>query len=71
MHRYKFSLKTLTQPQLLACLVLKKCLRIDYRGLAVYRIDYSNDCMNIETAFIESQTRSHNNAMGREYQWQC
>jgi DDE family transposase len=35
-YRHRFSPKKYTQPQLLACLVLKEFLRLDYRGLAVY-----------------------------------
>src|SRR3954467_8992560 len=31
-HSHKFSPKTYTQPQLLACLLLKEHLRLDYRG---------------------------------------
>ena len=31
-HGHKFSPKTYTQPQLLACLLVKEHLRLDYRG---------------------------------------
>ena len=34
-HRHKFSPKKFTQPQLLACLVLKEFASLDYRGLAL------------------------------------
>ncbi len=33
-YRYRFGLQKYAQPQLLACLVLKEFLRLDYRGLA-------------------------------------
>jgi hypothetical protein len=33
-HRHRLSPKKFTQPQLLACLVLKEFARLDYRGLA-------------------------------------
>jgi hypothetical protein len=39
-HRHRFSPKKFTQPQLLACLVLKEFLRLDYRGLAVHLADH-------------------------------
>ena len=39
-HRHKFSPKKFTQPQLLACLVLKEFLRTDYRGLAAHLDDH-------------------------------
>jgi hypothetical protein len=41
-HRHRFSPKKFTQPQLLACLVLKEFLRLDYRGLAEHLADYPN-----------------------------
>jgi Transposase DDE domain len=39
-HRHRFSPKKFTQPQLLACLVLKEFLRLDYRGLAEHLADH-------------------------------
>jgi hypothetical protein len=39
-HRHPFSPKKFTQPQLLACLVLKEFLRLDYRGLAEHLADH-------------------------------
>jgi hypothetical protein len=39
-HRHKFSPKKFTQPQLLACLVLKEFSRLDYRGLAAHLADH-------------------------------
>jgi hypothetical protein len=39
-HRHKFSPKKFTQPQLLACLVLKEFARLDYRGLAAHLADH-------------------------------
>jgi hypothetical protein len=41
-HRHKFSPKKFTQPQLLACLVLKEFSRLDYRGLAQHLTDHSD-----------------------------
>ena len=38
--RHMFSPKKFTQPQLLACLVLKEFLRLDYRGLAAHLADH-------------------------------
>lgn len=39
-HRHKFSPKKFTQPQLVACLVLKEFLRLDYRGFAIHLADH-------------------------------
>jgi hypothetical protein len=39
-HRHKFSPKKFTQPQLLACLVLKEFLRLDYRGFVAHLADH-------------------------------
>ena len=39
-HRHKFSPKKFTQPQLLACLVLKEFARLDYRGLSAHFADH-------------------------------
>jgi hypothetical protein len=39
-HAHKFSPKKFTQPQLLACLVLKEFSRLDYRGLAEHLADH-------------------------------
>ena len=39
-HRHKFSPKKFTQPQLMACLVLKEFLRLDYRGFAEHLADH-------------------------------
>jgi hypothetical protein len=41
-HRHRFSPKKFTQPQLMACLVLKEFLRLDYRGLAAHLADHSD-----------------------------
>jgi len=38
-HRHKYSPKKFTQPQLLACLVFKEFLGVDYRGLADHLAD--------------------------------
>jgi Transposase DDE domain/Transposase domain (DUF772) len=40
-HRHRFSPKKFTQPQLLACLVLKEFLRLDYRGLVEHLADHA------------------------------
>ena len=42
LYSHKFSPKTFTQPQLLACLVLKKFFRTDYRGIAAIIRDHSD-----------------------------
>jgi DDE family transposase len=39
-HRHRFSPKKFTQPQLMACLVLKEFLRLDYRGFAAHLDDH-------------------------------
>src|SRR5215469_9539903 len=39
-HRHRFRPKKFTQPQLLACLVLKEFLRLDYRGLTEHLADH-------------------------------
>jgi DDE family transposase len=39
-YRHKYSPKKFTQPQLLACLVLKEFSRLDYRGLAAHLVDH-------------------------------
>jgi hypothetical protein len=46
-HRHKFSPKKFTQPQLMACLVLKEFSRLDYRGLAEHLTDHSDLCLLI------------------------
>jgi hypothetical protein len=46
-HRHPFSPKKFTQPQLLACLVLKEFLRLDYRGLAAHLADHADLCDQI------------------------
>jgi hypothetical protein len=39
-HRHRFSPRKFTQPQLMACLVLKEFSRLDYRGLADHLADH-------------------------------
>src|SRR5437764_6893769 len=39
-HRHRLSPKKFTQPQLMACLVLKEFSRLDYRGLADHLADH-------------------------------
>ena len=39
-YRHKYSPKKFSQPQLLACLVLKEFLRVDYRGLTAHLADH-------------------------------
>ncbi len=41
-YRHRFSPKKFTQPQLLACLVLKEFARLDYRGLAEHLTDHAD-----------------------------
>jgi len=47
-HRHRFSPKKFTQPQLLACLVLKEFARLDYRGLAEHLADHPDLCRLID-----------------------
>jgi hypothetical protein len=42
LYSHKFSPKKFTQPQLLACLVLKKFFKTDYRGVAAMLADHSD-----------------------------
>ncbi len=39
-HRHKFSPKKFTQPQLMACLVLREFVHLDYRGLTEHLADH-------------------------------
>jgi hypothetical protein len=39
-HRHRFSPKKFSQPQLVACLVLKEFLRLDYRGFVAHLADH-------------------------------
>src|ERR1700761_5351388 len=39
-YRHRFSPRKFTQPQLMACLVLKEFLRLDYRGFAAHLADH-------------------------------
>src|SRR3954463_2080528 len=43
-YRHKFSPRKFTQPQLMACLVLKEFSRLDYRGLAAHLADHPDLC---------------------------
>jgi hypothetical protein len=47
-HRHKYSPKKFTQHQLMACLVLKEFLRLDYRGLADHLADHPDLTRQIE-----------------------
>jgi hypothetical protein len=47
-HRHRFSPKKFTQPQLMACLVLKEFLRLDYRGFAAHLDDHPDLARLIE-----------------------
>ncbi len=46
-YRHKFSPKKFTQPQLMACLVLKEFLGTDYRGLAAHLADHADLCRQV------------------------
>jgi hypothetical protein len=46
-HRHKFSPKKFTQPQWVACLVLKEFSRLDDRGLAEHLADSPEVCRPI------------------------
>src|SRR5271157_1896739 len=41
-YRHKYNPKKFTQPQLLACLVLKEFSHLDYRGLAEHLVDHAD-----------------------------
>ena len=41
-HQHKYSPKKFTQPQLVACLVLKEFSHLDYRGLAEHLVDHAD-----------------------------
>ena len=47
-YAHKYSPRKFTQPQLLACLVLKEFARLDYRGLAEHLADHPDLCGLIE-----------------------
>jgi Transposase DDE domain len=55
-HRHKFSPKKFTQPQLLACLVLKEFLRLDYRGFAEHLADHPDLTRLIELKAVPHYT---------------
>jgi hypothetical protein len=55
-HRHKFSPKKFTQPQLLACLVLKEFLRLDYRGFAEHLTDHPDLARLIELKAVPHYT---------------
>jgi len=55
-HRHKFSPKKFTQPQLLACLVLKEFLRTDYRGLAAHLDDHPDLARSIDLKAVPHYT---------------
>jgi hypothetical protein len=55
-HRHKFSPKKFTQPQLLACLVLKEFLRLDYRGLAAHLADHADLGRQIDLRVVPHYT---------------
>ena len=57
-YRHKFSPKKFTQPQLLACLVLKEFARLDYRGLAEHLADHPDLGRLIDLKSIPHYTTS-------------
>jgi hypothetical protein len=63
-HRHRFSPKKFTQPQLLACLVLKEFLRLDYRGLAAHLADHHDLARSIGLGEVPHYTTFHK-AAGR------
>ena len=72
-HRHPFSPKEFTQPQLMACLVLKESSRLDYRGLAEHLADHPDLCTLIGlkvvphfTTFQKAAQRLLAAAPGRE-----
>jgi len=55
-YAHKFSPKKFTQPQLLACLVLKEFSRLDYRGLAAHLADHPDLCRLIDLKAVPHYT---------------
>src|SRR3954454_2545002 len=55
-HRHRFSPKKFTQPQLLACLVLKEFLRLDYRGFAAHLADHPDLAWSIDLKAVPHYT---------------
>src|SRR5438270_8482937 len=55
-YRHRFSPKKFTQPQLLACLVLKEFLRTDYRGLAAHLDDHPDLARSIDLKAVPHYT---------------
>ncbi|MBI1246833.1 hypothetical protein GC197_03185 [bacterium] len=55
-HRHLNSPKKFTQHQLFACLVLKNCLRLDYRGVVEQLLDCPSLCEAIELNYIPHYT---------------
>jgi hypothetical protein len=55
-YRHKFSPKKFTQPQLMACLVLKDFARLDYRGLAEHLADHPDLARSIGLEVIPHYT---------------
>lgn len=55
-HRHKFSPKKFTQPQLMACLVLKDFSRLDYRGLAAHLADHPDLARLIDLEVVPHYT---------------
>ena len=58
-HRHRFSPKKFTQPQLLACLVLKEFLRLDYRGFTDHLADHIELARSIALEVIPHYTTFH------------
>jgi hypothetical protein len=58
-HRHRFSPRKFTQHQLLACLVLKEFLRLDYRGLVAHLADHSDLCRQIGLGVVPHYTTFH------------
>lgn len=58
-HGHKYSPKKFTQPQLLACLVFKEFLRVDYRGLADHLADHRDLTDSIGLKVVPHFTTFH------------
>ena len=61
-YRHKYSPKKFTQPQLMACLVLKEFSRLDYRGLAEHLADHPDLCNLVGMRTVPHFTTFHNDA---------
>ncbi len=55
-YAHRFSPKKYTQPQLFACLVLKRYFKVDYRGIMAYLQDMPTICQTLELTSVPHWT---------------